>query len=62
MHHLQMSDTRIAVDDPAISFLKERLLHWLEAMGWMQKITEAINMIVSLNSMVHVKLVHPNSV
>jgi hypothetical protein len=62
VHHVQMSETRIAVDGPAISFLKERLLHWVEAMGWMQRITEAIDMIVSLSSMVHVKLVHPNSV
>jgi hypothetical protein len=62
VHHLQKGHTWITVDSTAISFLKLHLLHWLEAMGWMQRITEAIDMIVSLKSMVHVISAHPNSV
>jgi hypothetical protein len=60
MHHLQKGYTWVVTDSPAISFLKAHLLHWLEAMSWMQRITEAIDMIVSLKSMVHVRSAHPN--
>jgi hypothetical protein len=31
-------------------FLQEHLLHWLEALGWMQKVSEGIYAIISLES------------
>ena len=60
VHHLQNGHTGVTMDSPAINFLNAHLLDWLEAMGWMQKITEAIDMIVSLKSMSHVRSAYPN--
>jgi hypothetical protein len=62
VQHLQNNHIQITTDGPAISFLKTHLLHWLEAMGRMQRITEAIDMIVSLKLMVHGRSVHANSI
>jgi hypothetical protein len=31
-------------------FLQEHLLHWLESLGWMRKISEGIHAIASLES------------
>jgi hypothetical protein len=64
VHHLQKGHTWIPMNSLglAISFLEAHLLHWLEAMGWIQRITEAIDMIVSLKSMFHVRSAHPNPV
>jgi hypothetical protein len=31
-------------------FLREHLLYWLEALGWMQKVSEGIHAIASLES------------
>jgi hypothetical protein len=36
-------------------FLREHVLHWVEAMGWMGKITEAIAAMVSLESVTKVR-------
>jgi hypothetical protein len=38
-------------------FLREHLLHWLEALGWMQKVSEGIHAIISLESMISVSYV-----
>jgi hypothetical protein len=60
VQHLQKGHTWVPMDSLGliISFLRAHLLHWLEAMGWMQRITEAIDMIVSLKSMIHVRSAH----
>jgi hypothetical protein len=36
-------------------FLQEHLLHWLEALGWMQKVPEGIYAINSLESIAAVR-------
>ena len=48
VQHLQKSGSRLHNDDQIHQFLQMYLLHWLEALGWMQKISEGIKAIISL--------------
>jgi hypothetical protein len=48
VQHLQSSGSETYNSDEASRFLKEHLLHWLEALGWMGKISEGIKAILSL--------------
>jgi hypothetical protein len=50
IHHLQKSGAQLHDNHPAHQFLRDHLLHWLEALGWMQKVSEGIHAIVSLES------------
>ncbi|MCJ1423104.1 hypothetical protein MMC29_000985, partial [Sticta canariensis] len=50
IQHLQMSGCQLQDDDQVHRFLKKYVLHWLEALGWMQKISEGIDAIISLES------------
>jgi hypothetical protein len=50
VQHLQKSGNQLYVDDQIHQFLQVHLLHWLEALSWMQKIFEGINAIISLES------------
>jgi hypothetical protein len=54
VQHLQSSGSETYNSDEASRFLKEHLLHWLEALGWMGKISEGIKAILSLE--VHVSV------
>jgi hypothetical protein len=53
--HLQKSGAHL--HDQVYQFLREHLLHWLEALGWMQKVSEGIHAIISLESMISVSYV-----
>jgi hypothetical protein len=48
--HLQESGTQLNERDQVYQFLEVHLLHWLEALGWMQKLSEGIYAILSLES------------
>jgi hypothetical protein len=50
IEHLQKSDAQLHDNDQVHQFLQEHFLHWLEALGWMQKFSEAIRAISSLES------------
>jgi hypothetical protein len=50
IQHLHKSGTQLRDDDQVHDFLQEHLLHWLEALGWMQKVSEGVYAIVSLES------------
>ena len=50
IQHLQNSDAQLHDNDHVHQFLQEHLLHWLEALGWMQKVSEGIHAIAFLES------------
>lgn len=52
--HLRRSDVQLRDNDYVHQFLQKHLLHWLEALGWMQKISEGILEIISLESIASV--------
>ena len=51
VQHLQKSGTRLHDNDRVHQFLQEHLLHWLEALSWMRKVSKGIHAITSLQSM-----------
>ncbi|KAF1971159.1 hypothetical protein BU23DRAFT_590769 [Bimuria novae-zelandiae CBS 107.79] len=56
--HLQKSDVHLRDNGQVHRFLQEHLLHWLEALGWMGKVSEGVHAIASLESLVSVPLIH----
>ena len=52
--HLQKSDAQFHDNDIIHDFLQTHLLHWLEALGWMQRLSEGIVAINALEYMVSV--------
>ena len=52
--HLQKSGMQLRDNDQVYQFLQVHLLHWLEALSWMRKISEGIHAIVSLESIAFV--------
>ena len=50
IQHVHKSGTQLRDDDQVHQLLQEHLLHWLEALGWMQKVSEGIHAITSLES------------
>lgn len=56
IQHLQRSDAQLRDNDYVHQFLQEHLLHWLEALSWMQKMPEGILEIISLESIALVSL------
>ena len=57
VQHLQKSGTQLYDNDQVHQFLKVHLLHWLEALGWMRRVSEGILAISSLESIALVSLV-----
>jgi hypothetical protein len=56
IQHLQKSDAQLYDDDEVHHFLQVYLLCWLEALGWMEKISEGILVIFSLEAQIQVSL------
>ena len=56
VHHLQMSDSKLCDNDEFHKFLREHLLHWLEALSLTGKMSEGILAITSLES--HILVSH----
>jgi hypothetical protein len=54
IQHLQKSDSQLSDNDKIHQFLQEHLLHWFEALSWMQKMSEGIQAIASLELIAHV--------
>ena len=54
--HLQKSDVWLHNNDQVYQFLQTHFLHWLEALGWMRKLSEGILAIRSLESISLVSL------
>jgi hypothetical protein len=52
IQHLQNSGAQLHDNDQVHQFLQEHLLHWLEALGWMRKVSDGIHAITSLESIV----------
>jgi hypothetical protein len=50
VQHLQRSGSQVHDGEEAHRFLEVHLLHWLEALGWMGKISEGIQAILSLEA------------
>jgi hypothetical protein len=55
IQHLQKSSTQLRDNDQVHQFLQEHLLHWLEALGWMGKVSEGIYAITSLEAITIVR-------
>jgi hypothetical protein len=56
IQHIQKSGLQLQDDDFIHRFLKTHLLFWLEAMSWMQKISEGIRELILLESIVDVSV------
>ena len=52
IEHAQKGGLQALKNDQIYLFLQKHLLHWLEALGWMGKIPEAVNAIISLESVI----------
>jgi hypothetical protein len=50
IQHLQKSGAQLHDNDQVHQFLQEHLLHWVEALGWIQKVSEGIHAIASLEA------------
>ncbi|KAH6712682.1 putative WD-repeat protein [Leptodontidium sp. MPI-SDFR-AT-0119] len=50
VQHLQRSGSQVYDGEEAHRFLQAHLLHWLEALGWMGKISEGIQAILALET------------
>ena len=61
VQHLQKSGAQLRDNDQVHLFLQEHLLHWLEALGWMRKLSEGIYAIISLEALVSV-CIPPNTI
>jgi archaellum biogenesis ATPase FlaH len=48
--HLQKSGAYLQDNERVHQFLQNHFLHWLEALGWMQKISEGITQIINLEA------------
>jgi hypothetical protein len=57
IQHLQKSGAQLYDNDQVHQFLEAHLLHWLEALSWMQKISEGILAIASLESIALVSII-----
>jgi hypothetical protein len=56
IQHLQKSDAQLRDNDQVHQFLQEHLLHWIEALGWIQKTSEGIHETTSLEAIARVSL------
>jgi hypothetical protein len=56
VQHLQRSSSQASDGEEAHQFLQAYLLYWLEALGWMRKISDGIHAIVALESFVSVSI------
>jgi hypothetical protein len=54
IQHIQKSGAQLHDNSQVLKFLQEHLLHWLEALGWMGKVSEGIYAIASLEAIITV--------
>jgi hypothetical protein len=58
IEHVQRSGAQLYDDSQVHIFLQKHLLHWLEALGWMKKISEGVLAISSLETELFVSLLY----
>ena len=56
VQHLIKSGQQLFDDGEMLQFLREHVLHWMEAMSWMGKTSDAIRAMASLESITEVRL------
>jgi hypothetical protein len=56
IQHLRRSESQLCDDHQANNFLQEHFLHWIEALGWMGKLSEGFHAIASLESLASVSI------
>lgn len=56
VRHLEKSGAQLRDDDQVHHFLQKHLLHWLEALGWMGKVSEGVYAIAFLESFASVSI------
>jgi len=56
IQHLQKGGTQLEDDDQVHRFLQDHLLHWFEALGWMERVPEGVHAITSLESFISVSI------
>jgi hypothetical protein len=50
IQHVEKSGTQLCDNSQVDRFLQEHLLHWLEALGWMEKVSEGVHAITALET------------
>jgi hypothetical protein len=58
VQHLQKSDAKLYDYGQVHKFLQKHLLHWLEALGWIGKISEGVLAILSLEAQISVSFLY----
>jgi hypothetical protein len=61
VEHLHTSNVLLSDNNVVHSFLRHHLLHWLEALSWMKRLSAGINSIILLESITQVSLSHNSS-
>jgi hypothetical protein len=56
IQHLEKSGDQLQDNGQVHNFLQEHFLYWLEALGWMGKISEGVHAIASLESLITVSI------
>jgi NACHT domain len=56
VQHIQMSGVPLYDDGQVHCFLQEHLLYWLEALGWMRKVSEGVYALAALESLATVSI------
>jgi len=56
IQHLERSKAQLCDDDQVHQFLQQHFLHWVEALGWMGKVSEGVHAIVFLESLASVSI------
>ena len=57
IQHLQKSDIALHDEEQVHQFLRKHLLHWLEALAWLERGSEAILALISLEGQIGVSVV-----
>jgi hypothetical protein len=56
VEHLRKSGAQLSDNERIHQFLRDHVLHWLEALSWLQKVSEGIQAVTSLESISIVSL------
>ena len=59
VRHIQKGESQLQDDGEVHVFLQKHLLHWLEALSLMQKISDGVLALISLDYMNAVSMVQP---
>ncbi|KAH8744334.1 WD domain-containing protein [Hyaloscypha finlandica] len=51
VYHVEKSNSQFSNGQAVLDFLQEHLLHWFEALSWMDRISEGVTMIITLRSL-----------